>query len=90
MKLKYLATTMLAAAFAAGSFPGIGLSTTTAAAAGQECGWATVNGTLVFLGTCADEDGAGSEQTGSPWRNPCGARLTGGPVYSYRMIVTGC
>jgi hypothetical protein len=88
MRIKHISVAALVAAFAIGSFPSVVLPTV-AAAASQECGYKNENGKLVFLGTCANENGASSED--APQQpNPCGVRLNGGPVIAYRMELAVC
>lgn len=89
MTFNRFGTFVLAVTLAVATAPTVVLPTA-AVAAGQECGWATVNGALVFLGTCAG--GGGDGQSDGQWTNPCVGKLTGGPVYSYRMELadTGC
>ncbi|CAN5185500.1 hypothetical protein BH10PSE9_BH10PSE9_07390 [soil metagenome] len=89
MKFKYLATAALVAAFAAGSIPAVVVSTPAIAA--DSCGFSNENGKLVFLGTCPNQAGDSSDkESPAPPSNPCTGRLTGGPVYSYRIELAGC
>ena len=80
----------LAATLVVATIPTVALPTA-AVAAGQECGWSSENGKLIFLGTCAHENGESSEPTEAPpASNPCIGKLTGGPVYSYRIELADC
>ena len=88
MTIKHLAVATLVAAFAGGSIPAVVVTTPALAADG--CGFSNENGKRVFRGTCPNEAGDSSDKESAPPSNPCSGRLTGGPVSSYRLIVTGC